>query len=214
MPTVTYIFLVAEDALGLALGRRLIQEHDALSVWRETNARGCSAIRQDVRKYDNMAKYGCPVLALTDLDTRACCRLLLDDWFGTSRQPNPNLLLRICVREAEAWLLADPSPLARLLRVSEAHFPAQPEILDDPKRSLLNLASHAPAGIRRGLLPAPGSTARIGPEYNDILCPLVTGTWDIDKAARRSPSLAKARQRIGEFVERIRIHGPTRHTVK
>ncbi len=76
------MLLVAEDALGLALGRRLVQEHDALSVWREINARGFSAIKQDITKYNNLARNGVPVLILTDLDSRACCRLLMDEWFG------------------------------------------------------------------------------------------------------------------------------------
>lgn len=202
------ILLVAEDALGLALGRRLVQEHPSLSVWRETDARGCGAIKRDVRKYDHMARNGFPVLALTDLDSRACCRLLLDEWLGGRHGPHPNLLLHICVREAEAWLMADPGPLACLLRLPEARFPAQPEILADPKRSLLDLAIQAPARVRKGLLPVPGSTARIGPEYNDLLCPLVTATWNIGKAAERAPSLAKARQRLGELAARVGSLGP------
>ena len=200
------LLLVAEDALGLAFGRRLVQEHDVLSVWRETNARGFGAIKRDIRKYDNMAQHGFPVFALTDLDTRACCRLLVDEWFGKRRGPHQNLLLRICVREVEAWLMADPGPLANLLRLPETRFPAQPENLADPKRSLLDLARCAPARVRKGLLPAPGSTAIIGPEYNDYLLPLVT-TWDIRKAAGRAPSLAKARQRLGELAGRVQAPG-------
>ncbi len=199
------ILLVAEDSLGLAIGRRLVQEHEALSLWRVTNARGCDTIRRDIRKYDTMAQNGFPVLALTDLDSCACCRLLVDKWVGNRHCLHQNLLLRICVREAEAWLMADPGPLSQLLRVPEKRFPLQPEHLTDPKRFLLKLATHAPAKVRRGLLPVSKSTARIGPEYNDILLPLVA-TWDIDKAARRSPSLAKARQRLGELALRVSGH--------
>lgn len=197
------ILLVAEDALGLALGCRLVQEHDSLSVWRVINARGCGTIRRDILKYENMAQNGIPVLAITDLDAGTCCRLLLDEWFGGRHVPNQNLLLRICVREAEAWLMADPGPLSRLLRFPVKRFPMQPELLTDPKRFLLNLASRAPQRVRKGLLPLPDSTSRIGPEYNEILLPLVA-TWDMDKASSRAPSLAKARQRLGELAERVR----------
>ena len=197
------ISLIAEDALGLALGRRLVQEHDALSVWRETNARGCGAIKRDIRKYDKMARSGFPVFALTDLDSRVCCRLLLDEWFDPRHGPHSDMLLRICVREAEAWLMADPGPLARLLRLPESRFPSRPEILTDPKRFLLNLAIHAPKRVRKGLLPARGSTASIGVEYNELLCHLVA-TWNIGKAARRAPSLAKARSRLNELAVRVR----------
>lgn len=204
LPTIrsTHILLVAEDILGLAMGRRLLQEQDELTVWRETNARGCSAIKQDIGKYDAMARNGFPVFVLTDLDSRACCRLLLDEWLGDHHEPNQNLLLRICVREAEAWLLADPAPLARLLRLPMARFPARPEELPDPKRALLRLAKDAPARVRRGLLPAPGSTAIIGPAYNDLLVPLVA-KFNLADAATRSPSLAKARLRLAELAARV-----------
>ncbi|MEI7879536.1 MAG: hypothetical protein WCI95_01555 [bacterium] len=204
------IFVVAEDALGLALGNRLVQEHNVLSVWRETNARGWSAIKRDILKYENMARNGFPVLILTDQDSRTCCRLLLDEWFGGRHGPHQNLVLRICVREAEAWLMADPGPLASLLRLPKKRIPLQPETLADPKRSLLALATHAPAKVRKGLLPTPGSTAIIGPEYNEFLCSLVA-TWDINSAAKRAPSLAKARQRIEELATRVKSSNPQHH---
>ncbi|MFZ4394082.1 MAG: hypothetical protein ACOYOU_00490 [Kiritimatiellia bacterium] len=202
------LLLVAEDALGLALGRRLVQEHDTLSVWREINARGFSAIKQDITKYNNLARNGVPVLILTDLDSRACCRLLMDEWFGGRPALDRNMLLRICVREAEAWLMADPDPLARLLRLPIKRFPSCPEQLPDPKLCLLNLARKAPAKIRNGLLPERESTARIGPRYNELLLPLLAA-WNIDQAAKSAPSLAKARHRIGELAQRVRDGGCT-----
>ncbi len=203
MPPCPDVLLVAEDALGLALGRRLIQEHQSLTVWREVNAHGSSKIRTNIYKYGQTARRGLPVLALTDLDTRLCCRLLLDEWLGMGQSPQLDLLLRICVREAESWLMADPDPLACLFRVSPTRIPLQPENLNDPKRTLLNLAVFAPSKVRRGLLPETGSTARIGPEYNEMLCRLVAARWDISKAAIRAPSLAKARQRVAELASRV-----------
>jgi hypothetical protein len=195
---------VAEDSLGLAFGRRLMQEHSpALAIWRETNTHGCGAIRRDVQKYDQVARSGLPVLALTDLDSRSCCSLLFDEWLGKGWGLHQNMLLRICVREAESWLMADPEPLARLLRVPSTRIPLHSEDLDDPKRALLDLAVRAPARVRKGLLPDTGSTARIGPDYNALLCPLVATKWDIAKAATRAPSLAKARQRIAELAARV-----------
>lgn len=202
MPLSSHIILVAEDLLGLALGRRLIQENPALTVWRVSNAGGNARIRTDIDKYGQVAsRY--PVLILTDLDTGPCCRLLLDEWLGAGQNRPKNLLLRICVREAESWLMADPEPLASLLRVPSARIPRQPEALADPKRALLDLAGRAPARVRKGLLPEPGSTARIGPDYNALLCPLVETKWEIAKAAMRAPSLAKARQRVTELAARV-----------
>lgn len=207
MPPSSSIILVAEDELGLALGRRLIQEQPSLTVWRASDAHGCGAIRRNLLKYDQTARNGLPVLALTDLDTRPCCTLLFDEWLGKGRWLHPDMLLRVCVREAEAWLMADPEPLARLLRVPSSRIPLQPESLDDPKRALLDLAGRAPARVRKGLLPATGSTARIGPDYNALLCPLVATEWNIVKAATRAPSLAKARQRVAELAARVTERG-------
>jgi hypothetical protein len=54
---------VAEDALGLAFGRRLIHEHSpVLAIWRETNAHGFGAIRRDVMKYNQLARAQTPML--------------------------------------------------------------------------------------------------------------------------------------------------------
>ena len=114
-----------------------------------------------------------------------------------------NFLLRICVRESEAWLLAHPAPLARLFKLSAARFPTQPESLADPKAELLRLAAKAPAKIRKALLPAAGSSATIGREYNDVLCLLVRGEWNIAEASRRAPSLMRARDRIRELALRV-----------
>jgi len=186
----------------LAFGRRLIQEHAALNLWRETNAHGNGAIRRDILKYDSMARNGVPAFVLTDLDARPCCRLLIDEWFSGQQGPHQDLLLRVCVREPEAWLMADPGPLSRLLRTAERNFPKYPETLPDPKQFLYNLTRTAPSKVRKGLLPAVGSTAKIGPEYNDLLLPLVS-QLDIGKAAKRAPSLAKARQRLGELAARV-----------
>ena len=197
------IFLVAEDDLGLTLGRRLIREHAALNVWRETNAQGYGAIKRDILKYDAMARNGCPVLALTDLDDRACCRALLDEWLGANHGIHQDLLLRICIREVEAWLMADPAPVARLLRLPVTRIPAQPETLADPKQIFLDLAKSAPAKVRKSLRPQACSSARIGPEYNELLCPLLATEWNIDKAAERAPSLAKARQRLAQLAARV-----------
>ncbi len=197
------VFLAAEDRLGLALGSRLVGEQPALQIWRKDDSGGCVKLKVDVGKYNQMAGIGYPVLLLTDLDRRPCCTDLLNSWLGEGRKPNLNFLLRICVREAEAWLLAHPAPLARLFKLSVSRFPTQPETLADPKAELLKLAAKAPAKIRKALLPAAGSSATIGREYNDVLCPLVRGEWDIEEASRRAPSLQRARSRIRELALRV-----------
>lgn len=197
------VYLAAEDRLGLALGHRLIKEQSLLQVWREFDGHGFAKLKSDIKKYDSMARNGLPIVMLTDLDRRPCCTHLLDYWLGDGKKPHLNFLLRICVREAEAWLLAHPAPLAKLFKLSVSKFPTQPESLTNPKAELLRLASKAPSKIHKALLPAKGSSAKIGIEYNDILCPLVTDEWDIDEASRRAPSLMKARTRIYKLALRV-----------
>jgi hypothetical protein len=197
------VFLAAEDKLGLALGYRLIKEQASLQVWRELDGNGFGNLKRDSKKYDEMARNGLPVLMLTDLDDRPCCTNLLNSWLGNGKKPHLNFLLRICVREAEAWLLAHPEPLAKLFKLPISKFPAQPESLTDPKAELLRLASRAPSKIRKGMLPGKWSSAMIGIEYNDILCPLALGEWEIDKASCHAPSLMKARRRIRDLALRI-----------
>jgi len=190
------IYLAAEDSLGLAFGRRLINEHAALQIWREFDGGGCGRLKNNAVNYNKMAQNGLPVLILTDLDFRPCCQELFDEWLGEDRERHSDFLLRICVREAESWLLANPFPLAKLFRLPVSKFPVQPDSVIDPKTELLKLALKAPPRIRKALLPHHGSTAKVGIEYNDILCPLVASQWDIEEASRRSPSLKKARIRI------------------
>ena len=197
------VSLVAEDRLGLALGHRLLLEQPSLQVWRELDGNGFGTLKRDVDKYNEMARIGLPVLMLTDLDHRPCCTDLIDHWLGDGKRPHRNFLMRICVREAEAWLLAHPDPLAKLFKLPLSKFPIFPESLYDPKAELLQLASKAPSKIRKALLPTVGSTAKIGIEYNDILCPLVANEWDIEVASGNAPSVSKARTRIAELATRV-----------
>ena len=197
------VFLAAEDRLGLTFGYRLVGEQPSLQVWRELDGGGHGSLKRDIGKYNEMARNGLPVFMLTDLDRRPCCTDLVNSWLGIGKKPDLNLLLRICVRESEAWLLAHPEPLARLFKLSVSKFPAHPESLTDPKAELLRLASRASSKIRKALLPVEGSSAKVGIEYNDIICSLVTSEWDIDKASRHAPSLVKARNRIRELALRV-----------
>lgn len=192
------LYLVAEDELGLAVGRRLVGEVPNLSIWREENARGYAGIQMKTPSYHQMG-FRMPVLALTDLDARPCPSGLVDNWL--SQRPSPGFLLRVCVREVEAWLLADPAKLAKLLNIPIQKIPTEPEQVPDPKRLLIQLAKKASKRVRTALTPV--GSAAIGPGYNDVLSQFVMKTWDPAEAATRAPSLAKARLRLHQLGERI-----------
>lgn len=190
------VYLAAEDVPGLAAGRRLLAEHPDLQVYREENGRGFGNLKRKTPSYDRMAANGIPVLMLTDLDRDPCPSGKVADWLG--RAPNRGFLFRVCVREVEAWLLADGEAMAAFLRVRVDRLPADPETLVDPKAALIRLAQAAPRPIRKGLTPV--GSAAIGPDYNELLTTFVVTNWSIDRAVKRAPSLARARQRVAELA--------------
>lgn len=196
LPTV---YLAAEDRLGLAVGRKLIAEKPPLTVYREENASGFAKLRKKAPNYAEMGRQGFPVLALTDLDNLPCAPRLLADWLD---QPiHPNFLLRVCVREVEAWLMGDTKALAELLRLPAVRIPAAPEVLPDPKATLISLAQRAPRKIREAITPI--GSASIGPGYNQLLSAFVADSWSPHLAAEVCPSLARARKRIAELAQRV-----------
>lgn len=111
-----------------------------------------------------------------------------------------NLIFRVAVREVEAWLLADKVNLAGFLHVPERFFPGAPDEIADPKAALLNLARRSRlSDIKGSLLPKRGSTAHVGPGYNECLGGFVRNRWDVRAAAGGSPSLARAMHRLESF---------------
>jgi hypothetical protein len=126
------------------------------------NRGGNGYLRTNIRGFNNAAK-GVPFLVVTDLDTIECPATLIENWLGDKR--HPNLLLRVAVREAEAWLLADAEELAKFLRIRAATIPGNPDSLIDPKKQLIALAGGSPSSeIRKDICPRSGSTSRVGPK--------------------------------------------------
>lgn len=193
------VYLAAEDRLGLAVGRKLIAEKPPLTVYREENASGFAKLKKKASNYAEMGRKGFPVLVLTDLDNAACAPQLLSDWLDGPIPPD--FLLRVCVREVEAWLLGDAKAVAELLRLSIARIPTAPEALLDPKATLISLAQRAPRKIREALTPTGSSS--IGPEYNQVLSAFVEDSWNPHLAAETCHSLARTRERIAELADRV-----------
>jgi hypothetical protein len=193
------VYLAAEDVPGLAVGRKLVAEQSALGIYREENAQGFSKLKKKTPNYDKMGRNGLPVLMLTDLDADECPSGKINDWLG--RAPSRGFLFRICVREVEAWLLADREAMASFLRIPLAKLSFNPESVPDPKKKLIQLAQKAPRKIRLGLTPHGHST--IGPDYNDLLSDFVRDSWSIDRASEHAPSLKRARKRVGDLAAMV-----------
>lgn len=192
--------LVVEDLLSEAIARRLLSiAEDRMVVTTVKIAGGFGEIRKRMADYNRAAK-AVPFFILADLDRDkgACAPQLRKAWLPHGN--NPLLLFRIAVPQVEAWLLADQEGLATFFGIAPDLVTTAPEALPDAKATLIELAKHSPkAFLRRALLPAPGSDARLGPGYNTQLCAFAQSTWNLTRARRTSASLDRAIKAIERF---------------
>jgi hypothetical protein len=192
--------LATEDALSEAIAERILADYPSILIGSRIRRGGNGYLRSNMRAWIEIARHA-PVLVVTDLDnTFACPPALLADWLGSHAAPR-RLLLRVAVRESEAWLLADHYAMITLLgRRIGGRLPDAPDALTDPKTALLDLAVRAPRDVRLDLRAESGSTARQGLGYNTRLVALVRNLWNPARAAERSPSLRRAIARISELA--------------
>jgi hypothetical protein len=143
-----------------------------------------------------------PILVLRDLDNDAPCAPALIKTLVSD--PHKHLVLRICVRAAEAWLLADARAYSKYCGLALSKIPADPESLQNPKAAILawvggrgapKLSRHFEEGDKRGV----ARWAALA-NWNRTF---VDTRWCPVRAAEegRAPSLERALHRIRTFVE-------------
>jgi hypothetical protein len=193
--------IATEDELSEAVAVRLINR--AFGNGRIGNRLGLKGNGYLIKKLPSLRQMANrePVLVLTDLDDTECAPNLLKKWLGGQALPD-NLLLRVAVRETEAWLLADRVGMANLLGISPNKIPLNPESLPDPKRFLLQLAHKAKREVRSELIATKGAVASQGLGYNRLLSSFVKSDWQLDDATNNSESLSKAVIRLRQLAER------------
>jgi hypothetical protein len=196
----TGITLATEDELSEEVGRVLAAEAH-LDIDQCLHREGSGYLRSRIHSFCEMAPHQ-PVLVIADLDRQNCRSQLLAQWLGARRKPT-QLLIRVAVREIEAWLLADHQAMRALLGAGANRLPRAPDQLADPKRTLLMLAQKASRRVREDLLPARGALAGQGLGYNARLCALVRSMWSPARAAELSPSLRRARERLSGLAKRM-----------
>ena len=199
MKTPIPIYLAVEDDLSEIMLRRILRarpvEYVVSAVFKHG---GFGYLKKQTQAFNNMAK-ACPVLMLTDLDQLRCAPELIEDWL---KQPkHPDFLLRVAVREVEAWLLACDEPLGKYLRTRQPFFFHDPEALGDPKLELLKLAERS---SRRDIREAiarrdTGGNLRQGPAYNSVLSAFVDQIWKPKPAATKCPSLKRVIKALGNL---------------
>jgi len=196
--TPVFIQSAVEGLLDQAVVQRLIKEADAVpgEVY---GRRGKDYLRQRVRGYNSAARFA-PWVLIVDLDRDECAPALRASWLSDA---SPQMCFRVAVRAVEAWLLADRLNLARFLRVRLSAVPTNPEGLDDPKGTMVALASTSRnSDIQRDMMPRPGSGRTEGSAYTSRLSEFVkdrTRGWDPNAAAMLSPSLGRCLMRLREL---------------
>ena len=166
--------------VGLPYGRAYVQH-------------GKAALLQHLPMYNQAACWG-HWLVVVDLDQDAECAPA----FVSAQLPNPSsgMLMRVAVRAAEAWLLADAERLSAFLGFrSWRNIPSNPDLLPDPKQTLVTLASASRSrALREDMVPRPGSGAKIGPGYPSRLIEFVQPSavgWRPEVALLHSDSLRR-----------------------
>lgn len=183
-----FLRAVVEGAGDEAIARRLA-EATGFALSDVYVKRGKDALDAKLHAYAAAARFG-PWLVLRDLDRDADCAPTLASHLLPERPPT--LLLRIPVRAAEAWLLADREAIAAYLSVPVGAVPETPESLLQPKRSLVDLARRSrQRAIRDDMVPARGTSAPVGRGYTARLIEFTFERWQPRRAAARSNSLAR-----------------------
>ncbi|MER2599031.1 MAG: hypothetical protein ABTQ73_05885 [Caldilineales bacterium] len=165
--------------------------------------RGSIHLLQKMGGFNIKAQYGTPILALVDfLDTKLSCPPeVLNVWLPNRSQ---RFVLRVVVNEIESWLLADAVSLAKFLGIAANAIPEQVETLPDPKQVLINLARRSRSKkLREALIPSQGSSAVIGPGYNDVMGEFISQYWNIDVARHYASSLDRCLAHLTGFTDSI-----------
>jgi hypothetical protein len=192
-----YLRGVVEGLTDEAVVRRLIAEAGA-EVDTIYVQNGKSNLLRNLPGFNNAARFS-PWLVLTDLDNDAPCAPAFVK--ATLPKPADQMCFRVALRAVEAWFLADRSALAQFLGVRVATIPSQPEEVDDPKRTVVDLANKSRRRqIRDDIVPRPGSGRNVGPGYVARMLEFGTRHWSPERAAGVSDSLDRCRRSIAGSV--------------
>ncbi|MDZ7794897.1 MAG: hypothetical protein U5P10_14755 [Spirochaetia bacterium] len=192
----TPLKLVIEDDISLEVARKIVLgtnnnfyiDRVLPDTSRKKSERGLGYIKKRIQAFNNASAYS-NFLIITDLDQNECAPVFINDLLGNSRKQG--LFLRIAVREIESWIIADRKNFSSYFAISKDIIDKNPESITDPKEYLFQLAKRSRSrNIREGIPPS-DATARLGPEYNEILIRFVHERWNFKEALQNSDSLRR-----------------------
>lgn len=195
---------VGEGLSDFAIARRLIltaggnpgNAYDGTS-----RGRGKDALDARLAGLNAGTRYGRPVLALRDLDNEECPVALVATLLPDRSE---KMLLRICVRSADAWLMADRDAYVRYCGLRSRQVPLDLETLIRPKeviegwiraRTGRHLRDFAQAEITRSV-----PMFRIIGRWQANFARRI---WDPARAVASggAPSLARALRRLENLID-------------
>lgn len=194
------MIIASEDGLIEAIVKRILNDLGfdmgiAISIC----AGGKSKLYAKLPALIRSANGGLSVIVCTDLDLTPCPVQMKDEWFPHGVPMK--MVFSIAIREADAWILADPG-IARYLG-STVSAPESAESIQDPKSALIQIAKRSrKREIREEMIVARGAVARVGPGYNRVLADFVSSEWDVELASSRCKGLNRLIQRISSLVLR------------
>jgi hypothetical protein len=160
---------------------------------------GKDYLLQNLPRFHHAAQ-AMPYFVLLDLDDKDECAPILMKKFPNVE--SGKLIIRIAVREMEAWLLADRENMAQFLGVPVNKIPFRPDDVLNPKQLIVNLArkSKKTRTIIQDMVPSAGSTSKVGKNYTGKIIEFIANHWDVKNAAQHSTSLQKAISAISKFT--------------
>lgn len=191
-----YINLVVEDNVHEFILRKVLETNPDKYILNDVfGKRGNNYIKQKLSSFNQASKFT-PYLVLTDLDAINCPPELIQSWINF--QKSPNLIFRIAVKEAEAWLLGDKQNFSSFLGISANRINDNPESIPQPKEHIVQLARDSrKRKIREDLIPQ--GTAIVGRNYNSCLGEFIFNYWDVNAASQKCNSLKRLIKRLKNF---------------
>jgi len=188
-------FIMGEDELCCELAAAIILQSNILAkISTRICAGGFGPFKARIAALSKIAQR-MPVFMVADGDQDTCVVRQRDAWMP--KQHDPNLMLRLAVREAESWILADHEGFSAFAELSPALLPPLPDLIPNPKEALLHILTKSKRRVLRDeMLPDKRARAKTGLGYNMHLATFVQFHWSAERACERSPSLARSISRV------------------
>ncbi len=198
--TIPIVTIAVEGDLDVAVARRLLTLA-GFPIGPVYGKRGKDRLDKGLKGYNNAARHA-PWLVLRDLDHDAECapeivRSLMPE-------PSMHMCFRVAVRQVEAWLLADRARMADLFQLPLEVIPQSPEMLDDAKAAIVQLARRSRnRRLREDIAPETSMSAKVGPGYTARMIEFATNVWRPQIAQLASPSLASCLRSVERWRKTI-----------